>query len=58
MGLLETLAKVRWASDCDPDSFAPRAYMLNDDNDKRSFVADFQFTAAEALLKAASDGEQ
>lgn len=56
MGLLGTLSRVRWSSDAHADGFAPRAYLLADDDDKRAFITDFQLTAAEGLLKAAAAG--
>jgi len=57
MGLLGTLSRVRWSSDAHADGFAPRAYLLADDDDKRAFITDFQLTAAEGLLKAAAAGK-
>ncbi|XP_003383995.2 PREDICTED: tubulin monoglycylase TTLL3-like [Amphimedon queenslandica] len=50
-GLCENLHDLPWYGDVDADTFFPRCYQLNNDEDKRAFKEDYQLTAAFNVLK-------
>jgi hypothetical protein len=55
-GLLQILTNVRWACDIEVDTFAPRAYCLAAEEDRKLLAHDFVLTAAESLVKLVAEG--
>uniref|UniRef100_A0A0X3NGQ2 Uncharacterized protein n=1 Tax=Schistocephalus solidus TaxID=70667 RepID=A0A0X3NGQ2_SCHSO len=51
VGLCRHLRMVRWFDDIGPESFFPRCYLLSANEEKRSFIDDYQLTAAMAAIK-------
>ncbi|VDL88941.1 unnamed protein product [Schistocephalus solidus] len=51
VGLCRHLRMVRWFDDIGPESFFPRCYLLSANEEKRSFIDDYQLTAVMAAIK-------
>jgi hypothetical protein len=54
VGLLKSLRGLRWSTDCDEETFFPRAYDLSDPAQKEDWIDDFKFCATTSVIELVS----